>query len=289
MDRWPAIIPRAPTSSSEVWLRCCHRQQLRGTWGRHLPSPGPPAPEVLKQKIGLPPAYLGPLCIPACVSPACWACTLLASVPPPTARASASPAPGPSRRTTEEGSPTQDARPPSSSLCLRARLARPTLSQMAAQSPPDLGGRRLPHLHGQPWISDSKFFHFSGLVSGDDMPCRAAAVTNPVCETLPCASPRPPMQGCRRGGTRGGCGELPSVRPSQGGQARILGLERQVGQGWPRGRWPQWPRPTRAALRALGAGLSSRAWCRARALRSEVGFKSLLCHPAAGLVPLFVG
>lgn len=52
-------------------LRCwCH--QIRCTWECHLLSPGPPAPEVLKQKIGSCPVRLSPLCTANCLSPS-WA------------------------------------------------------------------------------------------------------------------------------------------------------------------------------------------------------------------------
>lgn len=211
MDKWSAVIPRIPRESSKARRLGRHRRQITYTWECRLLSPGPPAPEALKQKIGSPPVYLSPLCTSNYLSPSCalpddaffqqflasWQTSRRSCV----STSLSSPLPRhlvPPRMMAKEVSSTHDALSTSSSLCLQARLARTTLSQMAVHSPADLRGRRLPHLHGQPWMSDSKFFHFSSLVSGDDMPCRAAAVTKPVLETLPHALLTPAMPSCQQ-------------------------------------------------------------------------------------------
>lgn len=79
------------------------------------------------------------------------------------------------------------------------------------------------------------------------MPCRAAAVTNPVFETLPCVSLVPVMQAASKKGILGRNREVLSARSSQCGKGGVLGeLERQVGRSWPQSQTHP------GCLRALG-------------------------------------
>lgn len=160
------------------------------TWGARALGP-----EVLKQRPGSLPVSLSPS---APVTVCLLLCALLDDMPSCTSPAAPSCPCGlsPTSQTPHSQDGMAEETPPPRMLVRSHPSACPQTSK--GDSQPDgcpfssrPGAERLPHLPGQPQVSNSKFFHFPSLVSGDDTPCRPAAVTHPACETclVPCWCP----------------------------------------------------------------------------------------------------